>query len=60
MTEEKKEKKCFLSAIWEAITKKGGCCGSGEEVCGSSEPEKKEEPCCQDKEDKKDGPCCTS
>jgi hypothetical protein len=36
MTDEKK-KKGFLSAIWESMTKTGGCCGSGEDCCGSSQ-----------------------
>ena len=40
MTDEKK-KKGFLSAIWESMTKTGGCCGSGEDCCGSSQKEDK-------------------
>jgi hypothetical protein len=41
MTDEKK--KGFLSAIWESMTKTGGCCGSGEDCCGSSRKEDKDE-----------------
>ena len=37
MTDEKKEKKGFLAAIWESMTKTGGCCGSGEDCCGPSQ-----------------------
>jgi hypothetical protein len=33
-----KQKKGFLAAIWESMTKTGGCCGSGENCCGSSQP----------------------
>ena len=33
-----KQKKGFLSAIWESMTKTGGCCGSGGNCCGSSQP----------------------
>jgi hypothetical protein len=38
-TNEKK-KKGFLAAIWESMTKTGGCCGSGESCCCSSKPDK--------------------
>jgi hypothetical protein len=43
MTDEKKKKKGFLGAIWESMTKTGGCCGSGEDCCGSAQEEKKED-----------------
>ena len=32
------QKKGFLAAIWESMTKTGGCCGSGESCCGPSDP----------------------
>ena len=35
---DKKQKKSFMAAIWESMTKTGGCCGSGENCCGSSKP----------------------
>jgi len=35
---EQNQKKGFLAAIWESMTKTGGCCGSGESCCGSSDP----------------------
>ncbi len=35
---DQKQKKGFLTAIWESMTKTGGCCGSGENCCGSSRP----------------------
>ena len=41
MTDEKTKKKGVLAAIWESMTKTGGCCGSGEDCCGSSKQEKK-------------------
>ena len=37
---DQKQKKGFLAAIWESMTKTGGCCGSGENCCGSSQPDK--------------------
>jgi hypothetical protein len=33
-----KQKKGFMAAIWESMTKTGGCCGSGENCCGPSQP----------------------
>lgn len=35
---EQKQKKGFWAAIWESMTKTGGCCGSGGNCCGSSQP----------------------
>ena len=35
---DQKQKKGFLAAIWESMTKTGGCCGSGGNCCGSSDP----------------------
>lgn len=35
---DQKRKKGLLSAIWESMTKTGGCCGSGGNCCGSSQP----------------------
>ena len=32
-------KKGFWAAIWESMTKTGGCCGSGGNCCGPSQPE---------------------
>ncbi len=48
---DKKPKKGLLGAIWESMTKTGGCCGSGGNCCGPATPtnsdkkakEKKEE-----------------
>jgi hypothetical protein len=34
---DQKQKKGFLAAIWESMTKTGGCCGSGGNCCGSSD-----------------------
>ena len=37
-----KEKKGLLAAIWESMTKTGGCCGSGKSCCGpANEDDKK-------------------
>ena len=33
---DRKQKKGVLAAIWESMTKTGGCCGSGGNCCGSS------------------------
>ena len=35
---EQKQKKGFMAAIWESMTKTGGCCGSGKNCCGPSHP----------------------
>jgi hypothetical protein len=56
MTDEKKKKKGFLSAIWESMTKTGGCCGSGEDCCG---PQKKNKDAPSDKKgDTGSKTCC--
>jgi hypothetical protein len=37
-TEQNRKKgKGFLAAIWESMTKTGGCCGSGEDCCGPAQ-----------------------
>ena len=36
---DQKQKKGFMAAIWESMTKTGGCCGSGGNCCGSSNPD---------------------
>lgn len=35
--QNRKKRKGFLAAIWESMTKTGGCCGSGENCCGQSQ-----------------------
>jgi len=35
---DKKPKKGLLGAIWESMTKTGGCCGSGGSCCGPADP----------------------
>jgi len=37
--DENKKKKGVLDAIWDSLTKTGGCCGSGESCCCSSQPD---------------------
>ena len=32
------KRKGVLAAIWESMTKTGGCCGSGGNCCGPAEP----------------------
>ena len=36
------KKKGLLAAIWESMTKTGGCCGPGENCCGPSAENDKE------------------
>lgn len=36
---DQKQKKGFMAALWESMTKTDGCCGSGESCCGSSQPD---------------------
>ena len=50
---EQKQKKGFLAAIWESMTKTGGCCGSGGNCCGPSAPKTGDETA---KEKKEAGP----
>jgi len=33
------KKRGILGAIWDSMTKTGGCCGSGKSCCGSSQPD---------------------
>ena len=40
---DKKDKKGFMAAIWESMTKTGGCCGSGNDCCCSSKSAEGEE-----------------
>ena len=40
-SEQQKKKKGILAAIWESMTKTGGCCGSGGDCCGPAKPEQK-------------------
>jgi len=40
---DQKQKKGWLAAIWESMTKTGGCCGSGESCGCSSQPNKEDE-----------------
>ena len=57
MADEKK--KGWLAAIWESMTKTGGCCGSGEDCCGSSQREEKAK-AADNKEDTASETCGTS
>ena len=52
---DEKQKKGFLAAIWESMTKTGGCCGSGGNCCGSSEPNNGNEKSKEKKGDPKAG-----
>ncbi len=40
MSKLNEKKKGILAAIWESMTKTGGCCGSGESCGCSSQPGK--------------------
>jgi len=59
MTDGQKKKKGFLAAIWESMTRTGGCCGSGEDCCGASQQAKKNETT-DKKEDAGPEACSTS
>lgn len=39
----RKNRKGFLAATFESMTKTGGCCGSGGDCCGTSKSESGEE-----------------
>jgi hypothetical protein len=54
---DQKKKKGLIAAIWESMTKTGGCCGSGGNCCGSSNPNNGK----QKEATKKDAPmsCCS-
>jgi len=52
---DQKQKKGFLAAIWESMTKTGGCCGSGGNCCGSSDPNNSNEKAKEKKGDLKAG-----
>ena len=36
---DNKKKKGTIAAIWESMTKTGGCCGSGGNCCGPAQPD---------------------
>lgn len=36
---ENVKKKGILAAIWDSMTKTGGCCGSGGNCCGPAKPQ---------------------
>ncbi|MHC4677191.1 MAG: hypothetical protein ACYTEK_00690 [Planctomycetota bacterium] len=42
--ETKKKKKGLLAAIWESMTKTGGCCGPGESCCGPASKDDRKTP----------------
>lgn len=35
MMKDEPKKKGFWAAIWESMTKTGGCCGGGGDCCGA-------------------------
>lgn len=37
-TKDQKKRKGVMAAIWESMTKTGGCCGAGGNCCGASQP----------------------
>ncbi len=51
--ETEKKKKGLLAAIWESMTKTGGCCGPGESCCGPSDINEKK----TSKDKGKEKPC---
>ena len=38
-SQKNEKKKGFWAAIWESMTKTGGCCGGGGNCCGPAQPE---------------------
>jgi len=52
---DEKQKKGLLSAIWESMTKTGGCCGSGGNCCGPSDPNSSDEKAKEKKDDRSAG-----
>ena len=54
---DQKPKKGLIAAIWESMTKTGGCCGSGKSCCGPAQPDQGKEKA----EKKNDAPasCCS-
>ncbi len=52
---DKKQKKGLLGAIWESMTKTGGCCGSGGNCCGPSDPNDGDEKAKEKKDDRSAG-----
>jgi hypothetical protein len=57
---DKKPKKGFLGAIWESMTKTGGCCGSGGSCCGSADPTRTDKKAGEKKDDRDAGKCSES
>ncbi len=49
---DKKQKKGLLGAIWESMTKTGGCCGSGGDCCGPAGPNNTDKKTQEKKEDR--------
>lgn len=43
MSKTNEKKKGFFEAIWESMTKTGGCCGGGESCGCGSRPDKDKE-----------------
>jgi len=52
---DKKQKKGLLGAIWESMTKTGGCCGSGGNCCGPADPNSGREKTKEKKDDRSAG-----
>jgi len=52
----RKKGKGFLAAIWESMTKTGGCCGSGESCGGPSQSDSGKEK--DGKKNDSTGSCC--
>jgi len=52
---DKKQKKGLLGAIWESMTKTGGCCGSGGNCCGPADPDNGNKKAKEKKEDRSAG-----
>ena len=51
-----KKKRGFWAAIWEAMTKTGGCCGGGGNCCGPAQPQPEKKTTART--EAKDSRCC--
>ncbi len=59
MDKTNEKKKGVLAAIWESMTKTGGCCGGGED-CGCNSSSDKDKAKNEKKNGKTDTSCCSN
>lgn len=49
---DERRKKGLLAAIWESMTKTGGCCGSGGNCCGPADSTPRDKEAKEKKDDR--------